>query len=79
MGEGKEVKLILEEERRREILNKLNLLVEKHRIENILAVMSWAYKEDMILPKNVPALIFINFPELTEKGRKWLEKQKIKK
>ena len=65
-------------EERREILNELNLMAEKHGIENILAVMSWAYKENLILPKDVPALIFISFPAFTDKGRKWLEKQKIK-
>ena len=74
---GEKVKLILEEgRRRREILNTLNLLAEKHGIENILAVVSWAYKENLIVPKSATALIFISFPVFTDKGRKWLEKQK---
>jgi len=73
MGEGKEVKLILEKERRIDILNKLNLLGEKHGIKNILAVMIWAYKENLIVPKDVPALIYISFPVFTKKGEEWIK------
>ncbi|MGB2762001.1 MAG: hypothetical protein WBC21_00465 [Minisyncoccales bacterium] len=61
------------EEERREILNKLNLLAEKHGIENILVVISWAYGENLIVPKNVTALISISFPVFTEKGKEWIK------
>ena len=76
MGEEEKIKLILEKGRRKEILNKFNLLAGKHGVENILEVMRWAYGENLIIPKSVTGLSSVSFPVLTERGIKWIEKSK---
>ena len=73
---GEEIKIATKDRIRRRILQNLNLL-EIYGANNIAEVIEWAYSEDLLNFELRVGLIG-EFPMLTEKGRKWLEKQKIK-
>ena len=72
MGEGKEVKLILEEERRKQMLKSLNLLEEIYGTKNIVKVLEWAHREDLLDFEARVGLIG-RFPSLTKKGKNWIK------
>ncbi|MCK4520405.1 hypothetical protein KAT95_00870 [Candidatus Parcubacteria bacterium] len=73
---GEEIKIATKDRIRRRILQNLNLL-EIYGANNIAEVIEWAHREDLLNLELRVGLIG-EFPMLTEKGRKWLEKQKIK-
>ncbi len=73
---GEEVKIATKDRIKRQILQTLNLL-EIYGANNIAEVIEWAHREDLLNLELRVGLIG-EFPMLTDKGREWLEKQKIK-
>ena len=74
MGEEKKVKPILEEERRKQILKSLNLLEGIYGTKNIVKVLEWGHRENLLDFEPRVGLIG-RFPRITEKGKKWIEKK----